>query len=468
MEEEIDLRQYVEVLLKYKFWILGLTILAAIVAFIIGSRKPLSYQAEASLAMLRVRSEVAFEPKFVTTADDASSNANQASRRETLAALAASSSVAAMVSQQMGDRLSGVADRVEDLQGMVAVANEGDLILIRATNGNPKLASDIANAWAGQAEAFINSIFGQPSQQTLELQAQFQEVQAKYGAAQSDLETFLAQNRVPELQREVKHREELIAGLQRTLTQNEAALYNKTPDNSRKILTDYYTELADIEQVLVDARALQAELAGAGSAGAAAWARALAFIGIQNRAFGVEDAQLEVALSGEAPTTRLEDLTQLIQVLEDKVEDVRAAIEQMERELFAFDVNDTSLAAGNPLEQHIQSLTEEMIALQSQLEAERARQRELTEARDLAWETYQTLARKLSETEVAMQVPGSEVRFAVPALEPERPMARGRSMNTAVAAMLGLMVGVFGAFVVEWWRQETPVAPPPLPEAATD
>jgi uncharacterized protein involved in exopolysaccharide biosynthesis len=55
---------------------------------------------------------------------------------------------------------------------------------------------------------------------------------------------------------------------------------------------------------------------------------------------------------------------------------------------------------------------------------------------------------------VAVQVPGSEVRLATQALRPERPVARGRLMNTAIAGMLGLMVGTFGAFAVEWWRQE--------------
>ena len=60
----------------------------------------------------------------------------------------------------------------------------------------------------------------------------------------------------------------------------------------------------------------------------------------------------------------------------------------------------------------------------------------------------------VAEAEVAVQVPGSEVRLATRALRPVRPMARGRLMSTAIAGMLGLMLGVFGAFALEWWRQE--------------
>jgi len=98
------------------------------------------------------------------------------------------------------------------------------------------------------------------------------------------------------------------------------------------------------------------------------------------------------------------------------------------------------------------SLQQEILKLQEQLERERARQRELTQARDLAWETYQTLARKEAEVQVATQVRDTEVRFAVPAVEPKYPVAPKKKLNVAIAGVLGLMVGVFGAFAVEYFE----------------
>ncbi len=468
MEEEIDLRQYVEVLLRYKFWIVGLAVLAAGVAFILGSRGPDVYQAEASLAMMSVRSEVVLEPNYRTLSEnELQPRTDVRTRRETLATLAKSSVVAAAVLEQMGEQLNGVAASVEVLQAKVSVGNKGDLILVRASAQEAGLAADLANVWAEQAVAYINGIYGQPSQQLKELQVQFEEAQSKYQVAQSALETFLAQNQASALKREVVRRQDLIAAYQQALTDNEAALYEKDLESDLQLLTDYYAELAGIERVLVDARALEMELRRGGDTPGAAWAQTLAFIGVQSRAFGVSQ-QLQVVLEGEAPAVELGDVAQLIEVLEEKAAEVNLAIATKGQGLVSVEAITSSVASQSPLYEHIDELTQEMTLLQSQLEAEQARERELSQARDLAWETYQTVARKLAEAEVAEQAPGSEVRLAAPALMPTRAVGRGRLQSTLVAGVVGGMVGVFGAFVVDWWRQSALDVSPEVAEDTSE
>jgi len=103
------------------------------------------------------------------------------------------------------------------------------------------------------------------------------------------------------------------------------------------------------------------------------------------------------------------------------------------------------------------TLQREILQLQEELEREQARKRELTQARDLAWETYQTLARKEAEVGVAVQVTDTEVRLAVRAFKPEEPVAPKKKLNIAIAGVLGVMVGVFGAFAMEYfegWGEE--------------
>jgi capsular polysaccharide biosynthesis protein len=450
MEEEIDLRQYIEVLFKYKFWIAGLAVLAALVAFAMGSRRAVVYQAEASLAILRDRAEVILEPNYRTLSEDElSPRTDIGTLRATFATLAGSPSVAVAVLEQMGERLTVSA---KELQEQVSASVNGNLIVILASDRDPQLAADIANTWAQQAGIYINSIYGQPTQ-PMELHLQFQDTQGRHQTALGELEAFLAQNQIPDLEREIQYRQDLIDSFQESLTDNEAAIYDEALAHNLKLLSDYYAELASIEQVLVDARSLYESLDSAG-APATKWAEALAFIGIQNRAFGVPGQPLQVALDGAAPATSHQDLERLIEMLENKSANVRAAVVQQEQRLFDVEAAPADVATGNPLEQRIQSLTGEMLALQSQLEVENARYLELTRARDLAWETFKTVARKLAEAEVTEQVSGSEVRLADQALWPGLPVARGRVMNTALAGVLGLMVGVCGAFVIEWWRQE--------------
>lgn len=143
-------------------------------------------------------------------------------------------------------------------------------------------------------------------------------------------------------------------------------------------------------------------------------------------------AQLQLSLEqatgiGGSAEDQVRDLDTLISVLEARRGEVQALIGEM-------------------------SLQHEILQLQEQLEREQARQRELTQARDLAWETYQTLARKEAEVQVAVRVMDTEVRFVVPAVEPKYPVAPKKKLNIAIAGVLGLMVGVFGAFVVEYFE----------------
>ena len=124
---------------------------------------------------------------------------------------------------------------------------------------------------------------------------------------------------------------------------------------------------------------------------------------------------------------QVQNLDALLSVLEARQEEVQSLIGEM-------------------------TLQQEILQLQEQLEREQARKQELTSVRDLAWETYNTLARKEAEVGVASQVTDTEVRFAVPAVEPQEPVGPKKKLNIAIAGVLGLMVGVFGAFLVEYFE----------------
>ncbi|MCX7856097.1 MAG: hypothetical protein N2556_09060, partial [Anaerolineae bacterium] len=91
--------------------------------------------------------------------------------------------------------------------------------------------------------------------------------------------------------------------------------------------------------------------------------------------------------------------------------------------------------------------------LQQELQELRTERDQLTRARDVARETYMTLARKVEEARIAAEDASTgEVRLASQALPPEKPVSPRKLLNTAVAGVLGLMLAVFGAFMTEWWR----------------
>jgi len=99
-----------------------------------------------------------------------------------------------------------------------------------------------------------------------------------------------------------------------------------------------------------------------------------------------------------------------------------------------------SAAASQELDQALASLEEEVRTLQAQLEAERARERELKRARDVAWEAYTTVARKVAEVNVTTSMATTLVRFASPAVEPAAPVPSKTLQNVVLAGVTGFVV----------------------------
>jgi uncharacterized protein involved in exopolysaccharide biosynthesis len=97
-------------------------------------------------------------------------------------------------------------------------------------------------------------------------------------------------------------------------------------------------------------------------------------------------------------------------------------------------------------------MTAKVQTLEARLEAEVANKQDLESQRDLAWTTYTMLARAEAEMMVATQSGGTEVRVASQAVAPVEPTSPRKLFNAAVAGALGLMLGVLGAFALEWWQ----------------
>ena len=94
------------------------------------------------------------------------------------------------------------------------------------------------------------------------------------------------------------------------------------------------------------------------------------------------------------------------------------------------------------------ALHQQLATVQAQLEQAQAQQKELTAARDLAWSTYQLLASKVSETNVAAGSANEMVRVAASAVAPSEPVDSRRLLFTVIGGLVGLLVGA--AVAVVW------------------
>ena len=104
------------------------------------------------------------------------------------------------------------------------------------------------------------------------------------------------------------------------------------------------------------------------------------------------------------------------------------------------------------LEAEAESLEPDILSLQERLQQVRTEGDRLDLAKSVAEETVMTLSRKVAETRIAAQDETGDVRLASRAAVPDEPVSPRKLLNTAVAGALGLFVGVFGAFAIEYWR----------------
>jgi len=478
LEEEIDLRAYISVLLKFKYWIVGLAFASALVAMVVSLLQSPTYEAQAAIAIVQMRTDVTFTPEMVTLSEREDVKA----RRDALVALVNSSDVAVQTLDEVGDRLEPDERNVLGLVQMVEASSEGDLISIKVRHREPDVAALIANAWARSYERHVNALYGLAQELNTAISAQAEKAQETYNAAQAALETFVGDNRIATLEREIGTREALLETYQQARDAAQTQPVDLELSTRRQVLQDYYQDLQEIERWLSDLRALRAQAAKQSTSSAARVGNALALIFLHSRSLGGSGSlpvQLQIDLSegqsgptqvvqlpplqvelqddlseGQSESVELGDVDALVEVLKARRTETQDQIDALTAAL-AMDISsEVTIEPDHPISVRIAALNTEILALQQQLEAERAQEQELRQARDLAWDTYQTLAKKHAEVGISSQVTGTEVRLATSAVLPEDPVSPRKSLNTVVAGTLGLLVGVFGAFAIEYWQQD--------------
>lgn len=183
VEDEVDLRRYVDVLRRRWKWIVGLTIAAALLAGIASLLIPPTFEATA----VAITSN---NPTNTGTSTTALSPQAQLT-------LMTSPEVGSRVIQTLGDKLPTVQRNPVVLSRQVQVktdATDKSLFQVTARADQPQWAADIANAWADAGVAVLNQQANDASGQSI---APLEQAKA---SAQSDLQ--IAEENLKNLERD--------------------------------------------------------------------------------------------------------------------------------------------------------------------------------------------------------------------------------------------------------------------------
>lgn len=541
MEEEIDLRIYIDALLRW-WWLIALAaILAGGAAFVVSQMMPPVYEASAGVVSLKSRAEISLGSGFQSvTEDDLTLNAKiQGSsalldrnkrRLNTLVGMVKNGVIADQVAAELKDMLGpdeAVPSKlVGNVHGEILSGDGGDsdTIQIIVSNKDPVKAAAIANAWAQAFEVHVNNIYGEASINPFtDIHEQVTDAKATFDQAQATYITFLAaDDRIAELERQVAEDEATITKLrdsrqatkaavidaqgytqQRIFTTTVAAEVNANlivfESQKNEVLRDFtraYTQMRRLETLLDEANLMRQQLLKGGDDSART--NGLALLSFKAKVFAVTDAlpfeKLDLTLpsvDGLSPESsasqQLADIDALIKAMEDEYTRQETLIQQqadafLTGESYAFldtlspeYLNADAYPSGRalervaswkgllpyaamleaPLSQEIERLESQVQELTAEIARLQGRKDELQQDRDLAWTAYSNLLSKEQEIQIATTSSGSDVRFAIQAVPPQKPVSPKKLTNTAVGLAVGLTVGVFGAFLFSYLGLES-------------
>ena len=393
MEEEIDLRQYIIVLIKYWYWIAGLAILAAVVAFVVGSFNPPVYVATALVTTTQSRYELQFDPRFQNVQDSAIQSLLESQYR-TYPTLAVSDDLMQRLVTETGWELKDLQENLE-----APPQSAPNLLALKVKGDNPEEIAQIANTWARLFVGKANLLFGSSG----ELE-QFNQQQAVIAQSLAKADTALT-----------KFREQNFGLLQQRL------------DTKNTLLTDYEARLTHVRQMQQEVDLLSTTLTAN------------------------ESPILVAGLLAEMVNTGAVSTDQPYQIKLDSVDPV-AGLKAMKTALQSQILS---------IETAIETLQQEVNTLQIEHAAQQEKLEDLTRDRDVKAEAYVVISRKVQEAQIDSSSEGSsagKVQVASQAGVPSESLPRGRLRNSAMAGVLGLMAGVFGAFALEWWRESNGLA----------
>ncbi len=401
MEETIDLRPYLSALGRY-FWLIGA---AAILAILIALALYFSsddYQAIALVTVPEPSQQLQFDPRIATT-----TRPNQL--LNVYPELAKSNDLLARLLPQAEALSDGRIATATQLRSVLQVntSSEGRMVRLAASDQDPEVAAGLANAWAEEFIATVEAVYGRGGVEFF--RSQLDQAGQELQAANDALVTFQTTNR-------------------QGIVDNQLAALTARQQG-------YLADQSKYQAVLDDIQTLRTQLEN-NATDTVTLAEQLAALTVQLRAFQTvlptpAALPLQLDIASDAQVTTAQRAEQLQRLDAQRVA-VEAALAERQAQLDA-------------LEAPIFALQTEKQQLFN--EGER-----LLRAREVAEETYVTVARKIDEERVASRE--TVARLASNAGVPEKPTRPSLVALGSLLTIAMLLPTVAFIIVLTWWRRK--------------
>ncbi len=416
MEEEITLRELIEILWKGKWLIILITSIAIFASGIV-SFFVLDPQYEAKSTLMVQQTNQRPTPQGNSLEDILSSLSQYPSLTiDTYKTQITSNTIMRRVVNEL-DLENKYGINARQLKSMVSinVPNNTNLMEIKVQHADPQLAADIVNAVARQFTEFVNEQSNKQIQKSVVyIEQQLQEEERHYKEVEKEWKVFLQQpNGVDELQKEIDAKLNQLTSFKTRLLENQVEI-----ESNKAAYEKAVQQLAQTDETVVT-----------------------------NSSLANSPLFNEAAKSGED----LKVLSEL-QLAEEQLNPVYTLL-QKQKESLAIDLQRLR-ANQNSIEKQISSLQKNLEELQVQLVEKQLEHDRLSQKFNSARESYKAFLDKLNEVRLATSVNVGEKNVMVvnEAIAPEEPVGPNKVLNVLIAAVVGGMLSVFLVFVREYWK----------------
>ena len=391
MDDMFDIRPYIEVLLHRWRLLVGGAILAGILAVVISFFLPPTYEASTLVLIVDPNQLLQFDPRFETV--------DETRPRQVYPTLATSDSLLQVLLQDIAPEVEEP-DTLHELRDIIALTSRSDpsLLELMVKHRDPAVAAKIANRWAELFITQANEVLGDQSGGQVDFyRYQRDNAQAALSNAWQQLVGFQARNRSRFVRAE--------------LVNQEALLRESLKEQQRIVLLQ--GDIATLHNHL------------SAQSGPLITADQYALLLLFGRAFGEEKLMVPLELQIDADFATATDRSQVINILNT--------------------LQTTLTGQWGNLDEQINQLEPEILALQQELQILTAEEEQLQQDLTLVSETYAALARRVSEEEITSQDTSRGLRLAGPAIIPAEPVGPQKLLNgllAAVSAFAGLVVVV--------------------------
>jgi len=403
VEQEIDLSPYFRALQRNWPLVVAFALLFGALAYVLTLLAGDNYQATALVAVTESRQLVEFDPRFEDVAP----------RAQLIRALPEVARSDEIMQSLLASLPAGAVEDQLDLTRMLKAeaGEDANLIRLTVTSFDAELAELIANNWAELFIERVNRLYGTQSTELLAFyEAQKSAAAVVVETAEQALVDFQARNRFL-----------LLNGQLVSLQERQKAHLNS--QSNILITQDNIDAMLALLRQSTDATVTYTDQ--------------LTLLSIQLKAFSLE-GYIPFLLTNEVggPLT-----------VQDRQRQI-TALEQL---------NQTLAGLNAETVQALATLEPQLLEVQRQREEADRESRRLTRERDVAVETYTSLARRVDEERVTSQDTSIGVTLVSAAGRPFHPAPSGAVRNTALGLMLGALIGAAVAVAVSFRRRASNV-----------